>query len=291
MEKNNTFGIEIEFEGVYLKELAKSFYKTDLPILYQTFHKEFKPKYDVWYLDSDMTVSRYLNSDFKGGELSSRIFYSIDDCRDEIHDVCSILKDEGAYSSLFCSNHITVDVSQDINSYFYEALCKIIAVYENDITLFYMGDKYFVRKSKEQYAAGMGLRLQKYLDRIKFNDKTHMFEIMSETDSFGIHDGISFYKLPMKGLMEVRYPNGSLDDKVILNYIKFTLQLVKAIRDKKFDLEYLDSLLEEIRNDKDQVLNAFKLVERPELFYEFLELISDDGSFKEQYQKVLATRK
>ena len=114
---------------------------------------------------------------------------------------------------------------------------------------------------------------------------------MSETDSFGIHDGISFYKIPIKGLMEVRYPNGSLDDKVILNDVKFTLQLLEAIRNKKFDMDYLSELLEYVRNDPDQILNAFKLVERPELFYEFLDIINDDGSFKEQYQKVLATRK
>ena len=91
--------------------------------------------------------------------------------------------------------------------------------------------------------------------------------------------------------MEVRYPNGSLDDKVILNDVKFTLQLLEAIRNKKFDMDYLNELLEYIRKDPDQVLNAFKLVERPTLFYEFLGIINDDGSFKEQYQKVLSTRK
>ena len=48
MEKVNPFGIEIEFEGPYLRELAKSFYKTDLPILFpQLYLQQMPPIYTV----------------------------------------------------------------------------------------------------------------------------------------------------------------------------------------------------------------------------------------------------
>lgn len=290
------FGSEIEFTGVYLEHLDKLFSNMNLPVRYIINHKSNGYiKYDEWYLDKDSTVTIDKDGNNFGGELSSKILTDKKKYWEELRDICDVLKSNGAFSDFNCSNHVRVNLAciKDEN-YFFEVLTKLIALYEIDIKLFYMGDDYLKRSTAFEYARDLGDSLLSYINEIDFSspDFYYKFRHNGGVGYFTCRDAINSQDYENKRLMEIRYPNGTIREKTIQNNINFTLKLIDAIRREIFDPKELSQQIEDRR---DRIfINSLTGRENRDDFTYLVDRIStsseDRDDFMSQYEHVLSKR-
>lgn len=290
------FGTELEFTGVYLDNLSKLFRNTSLPVKLALHHKSTGYiKYDEWYLDMDSTVTKRVDGRLYGGELSSRILTDKKGAWMELKDICGVLKSVGASVNDTCSNHIRVNLSSiGDERYFFEVFSKLIALYEREIRLFYMGDDYLVRSTGFDYARLLSDSLLDYICDINCYDPDYMYKFRHNggISYFTRKDAINLQDYDEKKLMEVRYPNGSINPKTIQNNINFTLKLVDAVRRESFDLI---ELTRNIRDKKDDLYMQTLFGEPNAKDFEHLaRTIStseeDVDDFMSQYEHVLSKR-
>ncbi len=241
------FGTELEFTNVYLDNLSKLFRDLSLPVRYAINHKSRGfTKFDEWYLDVDSTVSFRKDGRHFGGELSSRILTDKKKIWIELKDICDVLKYAGVDVNEKCSNHVRVNLASISDErYFFEVLSKLIALFENEIKLFYMGDNYLVRRSSFDYARPISDQLLKFINSVDFSAP----DFYSKFRNNGImlftrNDGINLQTYEYNGLMEIKYANGTIKEKTIQNNINFSLKLVDAIERKMFDPQELSRRIE-----------------------------------------------
>lgn len=290
-----TFGTELEFTNIYLDNLSKIFRESSLPVKYALHHKSAVfLKYDEWYLDIDSTVTKRINENFLGGELSSRILIDEEGAWKELKDICKILKKAGASINENCSNHIRINLSCIQNeSYFFEVLTKLIILYEKEMEQFYMGDKYLIRKTAFDYAKLLSLYLIGYINEIDFSNPDYIFKFRTYKgiNYFTRRDAINLQDYDKKKLIEFRYPNGSLNEKTIQNNINFTLKLIDAIRREQFDPIELSRKVSKLKDD--DIIYRVLLEKTSQKDFEWLvNTIStsseDVNDFVSQYEKVLS---
>ena len=293
------FGIELEFTNIRLNDLYEILNRKNIDLIYIR-RKSKNEDYDTWILGTDSTVTRNYKNDFIGGELSSKIMTdNIDDWK-TLKKICEALRECHVRLDDFCSNQITINIANlKNNKFFLEVLCKLIAVYEKEIEMFYMGDKYFDRKAKKLFARSIQEKLLEKVDKIDFNkyymfnrDKKHIEDILYvHPYVFLWNDGISLDKMYLKHLIEIRYPNGTLCEKTVQNNVNFSIKLIDAINENKFDIKYLDY---RINDEKKEMDKNKKIVFDEDKFYELIEIIStsedDKIDFDRQFQKVLKTK-
>lgn len=289
------FGVELEFSYAELMSVYQNLINNFLPVLYVKNHKTRYSEFDKWFLDADVSVTKIAGKLIMGGELSSRILSDDAASWDELEKICTILGNVGAEATDVCATHITVDIKRYLNKpTFFETLIKIIILYEIEMNIFFMGDKYLVRKSKNEFSRNMSIELIKLIDNIDFTKDDFLKQIQVLGRVFKLSNGISFFKLYMQGLIEFKYPNGSLNPKTVQNYVNFVLKLIDAIGNDKFDIEFLDySLLKEKLNPIFQFRNLY-YVDEFERFLNIVDVISfddtDKESFCKQYHKVIDSK-
>lgn len=294
------FGTEIEFSNARLKRLEEDFSKEKLPVKYIFGHKILHPDYSIWYLDDDITVSEYIEGEFYGGELSSRILSDQKEYWIELRDICNILRNNDAIINETCSNHITVDLSNLKNeNKFFEIFVKLIALYESEIEMFYMGDKYIKRTTKSNYARSLSFPLQRKINSIHFEQPDFLYQLKyNGIQCFKQRDAInldfyvnSAYKTGKT--IEIRYPNGTINEKTIQNNINFSLKLIDAIVREAFDREKLS-------NEISQVIEKgvfYGSIKEPNMcdFENIVKVIAtsyeDYNDFMNQYEQVIKTKK
>jgi len=290
------FGTEIEFSGVYLEKIIEVFLNNSLPVQFIKNH-HFDGKYDFqkWCLDSDATVSVDVDDMLFGGELSSRILTDNKRVWEELDKFCYLLQENGAQIYDTCANHVTINIIpvQD-KRYFFEVLSLLIILYENDIELFYMGEKYKIRCHKYIYAKNLKGVLAEKIDKIDFYEDNYFdalrFGIVPVTYTKVYAVNLSKYLL--NGLIEFRYGNGTLDSKIIQNYINFSLKLVDAIEKKLFNINRLRKLVA-IQKQKDK--DGFYSKEPDYDSFENLvstisTSIEDKEDFMSQYDRVVKSK-
>lgn len=290
------FGTELEFTGVYLDNLINTFKKNRNPVRFALNHKSTGfTKYDEWYLDKDGTVTKEKGTRLFGGELSSRILIDKKKIWIELKDICDVLEYEQALINEYCSNHVRINLACIKNErYFFEVLAKLIVLYEIDMRLFYMGDKYLVRPSSFEYARMLGDSLINYINDVDFNspDFYYKFKCNRGLTYFASRDAINLQDYESKRLMEVRYPNGTINAKTIQNNINFTLKLVDAIRRELFDPR---ELTRKITDTQDSLLIRSFDNEPSQKDFEYLVNTiatseEDRDDFMTQYERVLAKK-
>lgn len=295
LDKKYNFGTEIEFAGINLNIIYKNLIKNGIDTEYILDHKIKNCTFEKWVLDIDSSISMTYGKDIIGGELSIKIFKDQKTDWLELKKVCEVLKQSNAQIDQYCSNQITIDANNFYNNKkFLETLYKMILVYEKELETFYMGDKYYIRKGKDLYAKSMQKDLLEKMDTIDF-DKDYIFNsnkrllniIYNPSPTFMGNQGINLQKLLTKHLIEIRYPNGSLNEKTIQNNINFSLKLIDSILENKFDKDLLEYEVTKIKNDFNLKLDKTK-------FYQLTEIISqnsnDKDDFEEQFQKVLKSK-
>lgn len=290
------FGTEIEFTGVYLDNLSKLFNDNKAPVRFALHHKSTGfTKYDEWYLDSDGTVTIKEDERLLGGELSSRILTDKKNAWQELKDICYLLKKAGASANYNCSNHVRVNLACIQNeTYFFEVLAKIIALYEPEIKLFYMGDDYLTRRTSFDYARDLSSSLLQYINDIDFNapDYFYRFKNHRGITYFTRKDAINLQDYDNSKLIEIRYANGTINEKTIQNNINFTLKLVDAIRRELFDPKELSRKVEEEKETLGirAIFGNYKSKEFEQLVHAISTSEDDTDDIMSQYEYVLSRK-
>lgn len=295
---NYLFGTELEFKSVYLSKVCEYLRSIYFPFRFTLCHKTRGfTKYDEWYIDIDNTVSKREGLEFLGGEASSRILKDEISTWKEIKDLCDCLRLLGAYIDGKCSNHVRVNLKDLKNErYFFEVLAKLIAIYETDIRLFYMGDKYLIREEIYDHARPMGWHLLDYINKVDFSGKDIFYDFKRNPHNginyFSRSDGINIQEYLEKRLIEFRYANGSIDEVTIQNNINFTIKLVDAIKRELFDPKELTYIIEH-NNDllRNNDLFGFETPSNFEILVSTISTSSEDVNyFNTQYERVLSTK-
>ncbi len=292
LNNGQKFGIEIEFEELNLRRLYSSLAKSGLPVTFSLSHKSKKPRFNKWIVDIDPTITSSDGERMVGGELSSRILTDNYSTWSEIKKVCLEIQRLNGVVTSKCGLHVTADISKYLdNPLFLETLVKLFFVYEDSIDLFFMGNEYFVRDTKEESAYNFRSKIMSVIEdkdllarHPKFNNSFNkLFPLNS-------HCGLNLDNVNDRGLVEVRYGNGTLDYTVIQNFCNFVLKVINAIENDKIDLDYLNF---EIKCIKDRYM--LELTDEDiEKFIELLRTISvnkdDFESLSKQYVKVLESK-
>ena len=176
------------------------------------------------------------------------------------------------------------------DSYFSEILCKIFIIFEAEIDLFYQGDNSYIRNNKEQFAGSINYRLFNIIYEIDFNN---FYKVLKNYDIFKRSDGLNMSKYYL-GLLEVRYPNGTINYDTIYNNVNFSLKLIDAIRNYKFDVKYLDFIISSMKKNRIYCGDILFDSDNYQMFEYLVSKISnssdDYNSFINQYKKVLSNR-
>jgi len=292
------YGEELEFATAPLQTLKESFEKTAIPFHFLLEHKEHQSTYDKNYLDLDSTVSYREKENIYGGEISSRLYHGQTKDWEEIEQTCAILKENGARINGHCSNHVSIDLSPvQKKNRFIKNLSLVVARYEPQLETYYMGEKYMQRQTKKKYASSISIPLSSAIEYMSLKDREHDFEW--EVDYILLplypkHAGINLKNVSKTGRMEIRYANGTLNEKVVQNNINFSLKLVDAIEEDKFDWEELTS---QVVDDYHHQEKDYHNVSEQDSYQRFLHLASliatsseDMDDFMGQYEKVLSTK-
>ena len=300
VDKSQIFGTETEFSKASLKKLAEIFKKEKINIIYQEDHYNKQPTYESWYLDKDTTISWDTRSDILGGEVSSRLLTNNKATWKEIKKILKILKSSGAKISKCCSTQVSIDIADIKNNEqeqdFYKTLIEVIALYEKDMELFYMGKKYFKRQTKDHYAKSIKIILLEKLIEIENAHIANYHDLLvyGPPELTQSVYGIKIDEKENMRRIEIRYPNGTLNEKILQNYINFSLKLITACKNGTLDQEQLAYLTRrEIKLYKDGNDCIYK--SNPKAFESLIETIStskeDVEDFTYQYQKVLSSKK
>ena len=293
LNNGQKFGIEIEFQELTLGRLYNELAKNGFPVTFSLKHKSKKPKFDKWILDIDPTISHDDGERIVGGELSSRVLSDNFRSWDEIKKVCIQLNKLGGVATSNCGLHVTADISKYLdNPLFLETLVKLFFVYEDSIDLFFMGNEYLVRNTKEESAYNFR---SKVMDVIEDKDLLSRHPVytnhFTKLGVLNSHCGLNLDSVGDRGLIEVRYGNGTLDYTVIQNFCNFVLKVINAIENNNIDLDYLNFEIKCLKNRTISDLTD----EDVDKFIELIKTISvnkeDVESLSKQYVKVLESKR
>lgn len=297
LDKSYKFGVEIEFSRANLHKIYKNMISSCVPCLFELKHRSKNPDFNTyWYLDVDSTVTDSDGEIFKGGELSSKIFTDTSDDWRELKRVCLMLRDSGAIITPNCSIHVNADIKDLMNKpLFLETLVKLFFVYENDINLYFMGDSFGVRNTKNRYAANFGPKIIDHIDDKRlFEGDDIATTLFLSTMSLNKHCGLNLGKLYKDGLLEVRYGNGTLNEVTIQNFCNFVLKVISAIEDKRITVDFLDEEIKRIKSDPNYISKSLNYTENVFKFLELLDIISastdDYEAMSNQYMKILNSK-
>lgn len=291
------YGTEVEFINASLQQLEQEFKKTTIPIALVFDHKGSDTIYNKNYLDTDGTVSSQIGNEIVGGEVSTRLYQNKEIDWMEIEEICNQLIENGASVNERCSNQININLTPITKKVlFMETLSKVIAVYEGEMEDFYMGDRYGQRKERYTYARPIRVDLIRKVNKIDFREnKDYLYDLLYRNRAtFVRRDGISLQDYRINGRMEIRYPNGTLNKKTIQNNINFSLKLVDAKEEEKFDLE---RLTREINQELEMNQYWYDYRSEEEHYKRLESLVTtmatsseDTNDFMTQYEKVLSTK-
>ena len=163
--------------------------------------------------------------------------------------MCNDLTKYGAYAKK-CSTHM--HFGAHIIGTKYDSwinLIKIWITYEKILYNFYYGEDDGPRKSIHTYARSINDIRFNEIDGIKRDN--HLLSVLKSMCSNGTYIGKQLginifrvsekYSIEYKNTIEVRIPNGTLNEKVIQNNINLFSKLLTSIISNKVDVDYLNN--------------------------------------------------
>lgn len=288
------YGMELEFTNACLQTINEKLNQEFIPTDFIIGHKKSDTIYDRNYLDKDTTVSADNYGIIYGGEISSRLFYNEKSDWEEIEKICNILIENNAEIKGNCSNHISVKLSKiKEKNKFIEALTKVVANYEQELEMYYMGDYYLEREAKFYYAYSLSIYLRNLLTFLEFKSDCDWEVNKIVIPMFEKRAGINLVDFNDKKRIEIRYPNGTLNKKTIQNNINFSLKLIDALATDKFELKkILSEILKHshIKNYYDNMSDQTHLKRFESLVRTISTSSEDENDLMSQYEKVLSTK-
>ena len=216
--KNMTFGVELEFLGLLYDDVKELVLGNNFTL----------PIEDAMIL-KDRNVYAYTTestTNVNGCEITTPILW--DKKRDwkNLQIMCNDLTKYGAYAKK-CSTHM--HFGAHIIGTKYDSwinLIKIWITYEKILYNFYYGEDDGPRKSIHTYARSINDIRFNEIDGIKRDN--HILSVLKSMCSNGTYIGKQLginifrvsekYSIEYKNTIEVRIPNGTLNEKVILSY-------------------------------------------------------------------------
>ena len=243
---DNPFGIEIEFAGALYKQVERNlkqiFYYDDATEYWMNSRKIKKEKYETWKLVKDATVQKRIGfEEFEGGEINSPILTNNKKSWEELKQICEFLrKQENIKIDDNCAIHIHTDkkilptIKEVIN------LLKLWIVYEDIIYKFSYGEIDIPRKLLFSYAKPYG-QYRNILELINKLDKIETLEELMQAIQYERKYGLNLLNLirDNKTTLEKRTSNGTLNEKIIQNDVRFTLNLINYAKKENFDEEFI----------------------------------------------------
>lgn len=296
------FGIEIEFAGAIfngvkqkLDEILK--YESNTLEELRQIEKD-KEEFKKWRLVNDGSVqSNEWHRAKKGGEINSPIIRDRKKAWNELKKVCKMLRTrEYIKISENCSIHIHTerDIYSDLEEL--KNLLKLWIVYEDIIYRFGYGETDIYRPALLNYAKPLSSSFVITTDEMlkKLEDietKRDLLRLVSYERKYGLNL-TNVTKEPLrkddiiKPTIEVRIYNGTLNENIIQNNVRFNMNLLNYCKKENFDNEFIEY---RIKKFKRNFIND-SIFENPEKADELSKLLFKDEldrlKFLKQYYKI-----
>ena len=166
LNKDTTFGIEIEFENLGYSEIEDEIFQPITPSYIKKFDTlPLINKYDNWSYKRETYNNSYDDND--GCEIVSKILADNKKSWDDIIDTCYFLRSNNAKITDNCGGHIHIGAHLFKSCQEYQTLIKLWAVYEPIIYRFSYGKKILPRKGISDYAKSIRFSNLKDINSLK----------------------------------------------------------------------------------------------------------------------------
>ena len=266
LDKNSTFGIEIEFENKNPSRIE------EMINLYNKVNQsswEFKPERSI----------------YNGYEVSSQVLTDTKDSWIELKDICNIIKNNGGKITDRASSHVHIgDQILDDNITYWLKFLKLYSAYENILYRFSYGEYECERASLYEYAHPIASEIEKYLDS---TEKPNIWSLIIFFSSRYKIGGISVRK-PLMNTIEFRSANGTLNPIIWQNNINFYEHFLRYSTNPNFDYDRINYR----KKMQDDSLENYNMINVEQAF-ELADLIFDNNldkiNFLRQYLKRFET--
>lgn len=266
LDKNSTFGIEIEFENKNPSRIE------EMINLYNKVNQsswEFKPERSI----------------YNGYEVSSQVLTDTKDSWIELKDICNIIKNNGGKITDRASSHVHMgDQILDDNITYWLNFLKLYSLYENILFRFSYGEYECERASLYEYAHPIASEIEKYLDS---TEKPNIWSLIIFFSSRYKIGGISVRK-PLMNTIEFRSANGTLNPIIWQNNINFYEHFLRYSTNPNFDYDRINYR----KKMQDDSLENYNMINVEQAF-ELADLIFDNNldkiNFLRQYLKRFET--
>lgn len=266
INKNYTFGVEIEYKDIY-EYIVKKFVKKE----FQNWDSAFELNIQV------------------GGEVRSPILTDKVKYWKELKEICNFIKENKA--SMDTGGHIHIGtqiLGNSINSW--KNFIYLYTIFEDVIYHFSNGDIINGRISQTTCAGPMAIDLAKNYDFIKNSDFDDLLLYLKKLDRF---KGVNFRNIDIENLnkfkdrntIEFRMPNGTYKKEIWQNNIYFFIKFLETSK-KDFDQDLIDFNINKIANLENYYdyykLNYNKAIKLADLIFDNN---YDKARFLKQYVK------
>lgn len=245
LNKEISFGIEIEFAGIELDKMLKY---VDKYINKIDSNSAFE--YRIWNVINELTVEKRVYDKILGGEIVSPILHNDEASWKSIKKITSLFNLQNFYLSEDCSLHVHFGEKNFSNfrnnsspllctPQFIFNLFKIWMVFEDIIYRTCYGSKLQERPKIMKYAPPTGYKIYKNLNSL-YNEE----QIIKFVENYRIEKD---YGLNLKNLkyfskktIEIRCPNAMETIFLIQNTIRFLARLLEYCDSDEFDSEKIE---------------------------------------------------
>jgi len=190
----------------------------------------------------------------------------------ELKMVCETLRNtQNIETNTNCSVHIHADKGIYKNIQEYKNLFKLIMLYEDIAYRISFGETNHIRHLLSKYAKPISYHIYQNLEELEKMEKEQDLTIFTRYDrktSFNFRNIIK----NGKQTIENRMGNPTLNEKIIQNYVLFTLNFLNYAKEENFDEEFINH---KIKKYEPLYLHE-ALKEKPKKAMELLNLITKD---------------
>ena len=268
IDKNITFGVEIEYENLLRKKVDKF----------------INDNYSDWLSKRDGSLK-------VGGEITSPILTDVPKTWVELSEICKYLKKKKVDTLRNAGGHIHVgaaSLGNDVDAF--RIFLKLYTAYESVLYRFVYGDKISGRKDIDVYSRCVSQILYYYLKNI--NKSKTLFDLKKciplDNRNYAINfRNIAFDDINRKvngNTIEFRSPNATVNEIVWQNNINVFTRMIMASKGKSINEEFLNYKLKNEFYEFDYNREKYENIDLKNVM-EFVDLVFDNNLDKVYFLK------
>lgn len=245
LPKNIMFGTELEFTDSYYENVLE---KLNL------YNK--KGKLHEYVLGDEASVQQF---DFKigkktGGEIKTPKLKDNVSTWKDIKLLCTILRECGSTTNINCGGHIHFDINIFDNNYkYFINFFKLWAIFEDIIFMFGCGTNDRLRNNINRHTKEIGNDIYYLFNSIIKHPNNEIYNILKNS----LKDKNRALRFTKFNTLEIRVPNGTIQEMIIQNNILFFSKLILYATSKNYDNRLIDNLLYN-HNPNKMVIETYK---------------------------------